>query len=81
MNRDAVKTEIKDIFHHVAPDIEFDELDLARPLNEQVEMDSIDFYRLLIQIDERMKVNVPDSMLHELKNLNGLIDYVVANSQ
>ncbi len=79
MNRDTVTAEIKDILHHVAPDIEFDQLDLARPINEQVEMDSMDFYTMLVQIHKRTGVNVPDAVLRELKNLNGLIDYIAAS--
>jgi acyl carrier protein len=76
MNRDAVKAEVKDIFHHIAPDIEFDELDLSRPLRDQVEIDSLDFYNVLVQIHKRLGVNVPDSVLLELNNLDGLLDFI-----
>jgi acyl carrier protein len=76
MNRDAVKAEVKDIFHHIAPDIEFDLLDLSRPLRDQVEIDSLDFYNVLVQIHKRLGVNVPDSVLLELNNLDGLLDFI-----
>jgi acyl carrier protein len=76
MNRDEVKAEVKDIFHHIAPDIEFDELDLSRPLRDQVEIDSLDFYNVLVQIHKRLGVNVPDSVLLELNNLDGLLDFI-----
>lgn len=76
MNRDAVKAEVKDIFHHIAPDIEFDEMDLSRPLRDQVEIDSLDFYNVLVQIHKRLGVNVPDSVLLELNNLDGLLDFI-----
>ena len=79
MDHDAIKAELKDIFHHVAPDIEFDQLDLSRPLNDQVEMDSLDFYTMLVHVHKRMGVNVPDSVLRDLKNINGLIDYIQNN--
>jgi acyl carrier protein len=78
MNRDAVKADVKDIFHHIAPDIEFDTLDLSRPLRDQVEIDSLDFYNVLVQIHKRLGVNVPDSVLLELNNLDGLIDFISA---
>lgn len=76
MNRETIKNELKDIFHHIAPDIEFEALDLARPLHNQVDMDSMDFYRVLVDIHKRLGVNLPEAVLHELKNLNGLIDYI-----
>lgn len=81
MNHDTIKAELKDIFHHVAPDIEFDQLDFSRPLNTQVEMDSMDFYTLLVHVHERMGVNVPDAVLRDLKNINGLIDYIEKNAK
>lgn len=81
MNRDAVKTAVKSIFHHIAPDIDFDALDLSRPLRDQVEMDSLDFYNVLVAIHKQLGVNVPDSVLLELNNLDGLLDYVTAHAR
>lgn len=78
MNRETVKTEVRDIFHHIAPDIEFDALDLSRPLRDQVEMDSMDFFNVLVQVHKRLGVNVPDSVLLELNNMDALIDYIAA---
>lgn len=78
--RDAVQAALKDIFHHVAPDIDFDQLDLSRPLRDQVELDSMDFYSILIQIHKKLGVNVPDSLVRELKNPAALIDYIAANA-
>jgi acyl carrier protein len=80
MDRNVVKETLKNIFHHVAPDIEFDALDLSQPLRDQVEMDSMDFYTVLVQVHKQMGVNVPDSVLMELNHLNALIDYIAANA-
>lgn len=80
MDRTAVKSTIKTIFHHVAPDIEFDALDLSQPLRDQVEMDSMDFYTVLVQIHKQLGVNVPDSVLIDLNHMDALIDYVAANA-
>lgn len=81
MKREAVKDEVKAIFHRIAPDIEFDQLDLSRPLCDQVEMDSLDFYNVLVAIHKKLGVNVPDSVLLELNNLDGLIDYIAAHAK
>ncbi len=77
MQREAVTAAVKAIFHRIAPDIEFDALDLSKPLREQVEMDSMDFFNVLVQIHKQLGVNVPDAVLLELNNLNDLIDYIV----
>lgn len=80
MNRDTVKAEVKAIFHRVAPDIEFDALDLSRPLREQAEMDSMDFYTVLVQIHKNLGVNVPNAVLLEFNHLDALIDYIAAKA-
>lgn len=80
MEREKVTASLKDIFHHVAPDIDFDQLDLNQPLRDQVELDSMDFYNILIQIHKKLGVNVPDSQVRELKNPAALIDYIAANA-
>lgn len=80
MDRDTVKTELKEIFRRIAPDIAFDELDLSRPLREQADMDSMDFYNILVQVHKRLGVNVPDAVLIELNCLDGLIDYIATNA-
>ena len=80
MQRDAVTAEVKAIFHKVAPDIDFDALDLSKPLRDQVEMDSLDFFNVLVAIHKKLGVNVPDSVLLELNHLNDLIDYIVRNA-
>lgn len=81
MKREAVKNEVKTIFHRIAPDIEFDQLDLSRPLRDQVEMDSLDFYNVLVSIHKKLGVNVPDSVLMELNNLDELLDYITAHAK
>lgn len=81
MKRETVKNEVKTIFHCIAPDIEFDQLDLSRPLRDQVEMDSLDFYNVLVSIHKNLGVNVPDSVLMELNNLDGLLDYITAHAK
>lgn len=77
MDRENVLLTLKDIFRHVAPDIDFDTIDLSRPLREQVEMDSLDFYNVVVKIHQQLGVNVPDSVLAELNNLNELVDYIL----
>ena len=80
MNRDTVKAEVRDIFHHIAPDIDFDALNLSQPLRDQVEMDSMDFFNVLVQVHKRLGVNVPDSVLLELNHMDALIDYIAAQA-
>lgn len=55
-------------------------LDLSRPLRDQVDMDSMDFFNLLLQVHKRPGVYVPNPALQELNNMEALIDYIPAQA-
>jgi acyl carrier protein len=76
MNPREVKLVLREIFHEIAPEIEFDHLITSKPLREQVEIDSFDFYRIMVKINQITGVNIPDSKMSEFKNIDQLIDYI-----
>lgn len=80
MTEEQVQQELKKIFKKVAPEIEFDLINLNRPLRDQVEIDSMDFYKILVEINKATRVNVPDSVILELQNLKDLISFVAKKS-
>jgi acyl carrier protein len=75
-----VKSVLTQIFHEVAPEIEFEKIDTARPLRDQAEIDSLDLYHIIVQVAQKTGVNVPDSKLADLKNIDQLVNYVSAKS-
>ena len=76
MNPQNIKSLLKEIFHDIAPEIEFDKLNTALSLRDQVEIDSFDFYRILVKINQKTGIYVPDSKVTEFKNMDQLIDYI-----
>ncbi|HAZ12732.1 MAG: hypothetical protein A2X86_14010 [Bdellovibrionales bacterium GWA2_49_15] len=80
MEKDKVKEVLKDIFHQVAPEVAFDGINMSLPLRDQVEIDSFDFYNIIVMLQKKINVVVPDSKLSELKNLSQLIDFISAKA-
>lgn len=76
MNSQEVKSLLKEIFHEIAPEIEFDHLNTSRALRDQVDIDSFDFYRIIVLVNQRSGVNVPDSKVAEFRNIDQLINYI-----
>lgn len=76
MSRADIETQLESIFHKIAPEVEFKKLDLNRPLADQADIDSFDFYHILVRVEKEIGVRVPDTVLRSLPNLNGLIDYL-----
>lgn len=63
-------------FGEIAPEIDFEAIDLHRPLRDQIEIDSYDFYRIIVKIAQSTGVNIPDSRIPQLANLEELIHYI-----
>jgi acyl carrier protein len=76
MNTNQIKDLLLQVFHEIAPEIDFLKVDTARPLRDQVEIDSFDFYRIIVQLHQKTGIYVPDSKVMEFTNLDELIKYI-----
>ncbi len=76
MNVEEIKNTIRSIFHETAPEIEFDKIQMNRPLRDQVEIDSFDFYRMMVKVNQQTGVFIPDSEFARFSNLEDLMNYL-----
>ena len=56
MTHDEVKEAVKDIIATIAPDEELDGLTLDEPLRDQIELDSMDFLDIVMELRKRYGV-------------------------
>ena len=76
MTQDEVKEAVKDIIATIAPDEELDGLTLEEPLRDQIELDSMDFLDIVMELRKRYGVNVPEEDYKHLASLQGCVDYL-----
>ena len=76
MTRDDVITAIKDIIATIAPDEELEGLDTAEPLRDQIELDSMDFLDIVMELRKRYGVQVPEEEYGELATLSSCAEYL-----
>lgn len=62
----------------VAPGADVANLRGDLPIRDQVDLDSMDFLRFVIEIDETLHVAVPESEYAELATLDGCVRYLGA---
>lgn len=75
--RDAVLAALG----RLAPEADLGALDPGAPLRETLELDSMDFLRLLTILAERLKVDIPDAEAGELATLDGAVRYLAARTR
>jgi len=76
MTREAVLGRILEIISEIAEDEDLSDLDPDIPLRDQLELDSVDFLRVIMELDERYGVQVPEEDFVELTTLNRCIAYL-----
>lgn len=76
VDRDTLAAGLLALLGKIAPEIEPAEIDRAKLLRHQVDLDSMDWLNFLIAISERYGVQIPESDYARLAKLDDLLDYL-----
>ena len=76
MSPEAIEQAVRRALAAVAPETDFASLDPERPLREQLDIDSYDFLRLMVQLSGRLGVEVPERDYGEVATLRRLVEYL-----
>lgn len=79
--REAIRSTIFDVLSSIAPEIDTTTLRPDEPLREQVDLDSFDFLNVLIALNERLGVEVPETDYAKVQTLNAMVDYFTRQSE
>jgi acyl carrier protein len=76
MNRDEIKDMILEIIEDIDEDAEFDDLDADQPLRDQLDLDSMDFLDIVMELRKRYKLQIPEEEYPELATLTSCVNYL-----
>jgi acyl carrier protein len=76
MTRDAIKDVIIEIIEDIDDEADFDNLDPEQPLRDQLELDSMDFLDIVMELRKRYKLQIPEEDYPQLATLNSCINYL-----
>ena len=76
MNREEIIHAIQDIIRTIAPDEDLSDLKTDVRLREQIELDSMDFLDIVMELRKRYGVHVPEEDYGELATLDGCVAYL-----
>jgi acyl carrier protein len=77
-DREMLKATALAVLRAIAPEIAPDEIEPARPLRNQVDLDSMDWLNFLIGLHQRLGVNIPEADYALLVTLDDVLDYLQA---
>ena len=76
MTREEIIKIIFDIISEIAPDEDLSNVDPETPLREQLDLDSMDFLDIVMELRKRYGIEVPEEDYQELTTLNKSVAYL-----
>lgn len=76
MTRDEIKDVILEIIADIDEEADFDRLDPDKPLRDQLDLDSMDFLDIVMELRKRYKLQIPEEEYPELATLNSCVNYL-----
>ena len=77
-DRETLAATVLPLLRAIAPEVEPDALNFARPLRSQVDLDSMDWLNFLVSLSERFKVAIPEADYARLVTFNDVLNYLEA---
>ncbi|MBT3379252.1 MAG: acyl carrier protein [Lentisphaerae bacterium] len=76
MTREQIGQAIVDIITDIIPDEDCSSLDPDQALRDQLDLDSMDFLDIVMELRKKYGVEVPESDYPQLATLTSCIDYL-----
>ncbi|HEV7225329.1 MAG TPA: acyl carrier protein [Pirellulales bacterium] len=71
-----IKEAIRDILEGIAPDEDLSDLKDDVPFREQLELDSMDFLDIVMELRKRYRVQIPEDDYLELRSMQSTVAYL-----
>jgi acyl carrier protein len=76
MTATDIRDEMIDILAEIVPDENLTNLDDNKPLREQIELDSMDFLDIVMELRKRYRIQIPEDDYVNLATLSGTVKYL-----
>jgi len=76
MTATDIRQEILDILSDIAPDEDLSGIDAEKPFREQLELDSMDFLDIVMELRKRHRIQVPEEDYKHLASLASTVAYL-----
>ena len=77
MNKDKIKQIVLDIIAEIAPDEDLSDVKPEIRLRDQLDLDSMDFLDLVMELRKQHGIDVPEAEYRELESLESCGNYLL----
>lgn len=76
MTNEEIKDLILNIIEDIDDEAEFDDLNPDEPLRDQLDLDSMDFLDIVMELRKRHQLQIPEEDYPQLATLNSCVTYL-----
>ena len=76
MTSAEIKEVILDILENIAPDEDLSKLKEDVPLREQLQLDSMDFLDIVMELRKQYRIQIPEEDYTHLNTMGGAVTYL-----
>ena len=76
MTNEEIKDLILEIIEEIDDEAEFDDLNPDEPLRDQLDLDSMDFLDIVMELRKRHQLQIPEEDYPQLATLNSCVTYL-----
>jgi acyl carrier protein len=76
MSPAEIRDEIIDILSEIAPDEDLSDLNDEQSFREQIELDSMDFLDIVMELRKRHRIQIPEEEYGELASMASTVRYL-----
>lgn len=78
MDETSIRTEVLAVLRAIAPEIDAARVDGAKPLRFQIDLDSMDWLNVILGLQEKFGMPIPEADYGKVTNLDGIVAYLGA---
>jgi len=76
MNAEQIRQVILAILARIAPDEDLSEISDEVPFREQMELDSMDFLDIVMELRKQFRIQIPEDNYQQLTTMNSTVTYL-----
>jgi len=76
VNREEIAGAVRSILGRIAPEVDLAQVRPDADLRDELDIDSMDFLRFVVQLHERLGVEVPEADYPSIRTLGGCVAYL-----
>ncbi len=76
MTNEQIREEVLDILEVIAPDEDLSQLDDAVNFRDQLELDSMDFLDIVMELRKRHRIQIPEDDYVNLASMSSTVEFL-----